>query len=329
MCKHFELIARHLLETELTSPDAFFVEIGSNDGVLLETVHEAGVRHLGVEPSGSVADMARDKGLRVRTAFFEEALAVEIAEAEGRADVVYSANTICHIPYLDSIFRGLDALLKPGGVFVIEDPYLGDIVERTSFDQIYDEHFYLFAARSVQALSRRFGFDLVDVERIPVHGGEVRYTIARRGERTPSPSVAEMIAEEEAAGLDDPATLRAFGAKSRKVRDDLLTLLHRLRDEGKRVAAYGATGKSATLANFCGIGPELVSAVYDATPAKQHRLTPGSHIPVQPVEKFRADYPDYTLLFAWNHAEEIMIKERGYREAGGKWIVYVPEVAII
>ncbi|MYR46536.1 class I SAM-dependent methyltransferase [Streptomyces sp. SID5910] len=329
MREHFENTARRLLATEATGSDPFVVEIGCNDGVMLATVGRAGVRHLGVDPSEGVADEARAKGVRVRTAFFEESTALGIAAAEGRANVVYAANTLCHIPYLDSVFRGLDALLKPDGVFVFEDPYLGEIVERTSFDQIYDEHFYFFTARSVRNLARRHGFELVDVLRLPVHGGEVRYTLARRGTRPPTAAVAEMLAEEERKALAEPATLERFAADVRRTRDELVALLKGLHADGRRVVAYGATAKSATVANYCGIGPELVSSVYDTTPAKQGRLTPGSHIPVRPSEAFDEPYPDYALLFAWNHAEEIMAKEREFRAAGGKWILYTPRVRVL
>ncbi|MCZ9353080.1 class I SAM-dependent methyltransferase [Streptomyces mutabilis] len=329
MREHFENTARLLLATEATGPDPFVVEIGCNDGVMLATVGAAGVRHLGVDPSQGVADEARAKGVRVRTAFFEESTALGIAADEGRADVVYAANTLCHIPYLDSVFRGLDALLKPDGVFVFEDPYLGEIVERTSFDQIYDEHFYFFTARSVRNLARRHGLELVDVARLPVHGGEVRYTLARRGTRVPTPAVAELLAEEESRALADPATLERFAADVRRTREELVALLTELRGQGRRVVAYGATAKSATVANYCGIGPDLVSAVYDTTPAKQGRLTPGSHIPVHPSEAFGDPYPDYALLFAWNHAEEIMAKEREFRTGGGRWILYTPAVRVL
>jgi methylation protein EvaC len=329
MREHFENTARLLLATEATGPDPFVVEIGCNDGVMLATVGAAGVRHLGVDPSQGVADEARAKGVRVRTAFFEESTALGIAADEGRADVVYAANTLCHIPYLDSVFRGLDALLKPDGAFVFEDPYLGEIVERTSFDQIYDEHFYFFTARSVRNLARSHGFELVDVARLPVHGGEVRYTLARRGTRVPTPAVAELLAEEESRALADPATLERFAADVRRTREELVALLTELRGQGRRVVAYGATAKSATVANYCGIGPDLVSAVYDTTPAKQGRLTPGSHIPVHPSEAFGDPYPDYALLFAWNHAEEIMAKEREFRAGGGRWILYTPAVRVL
>ncbi|MFC9087315.1 methyltransferase domain-containing protein [Nocardiopsis dassonvillei] len=329
MTAHFTRTARWLLETECKGPDPFVVEIGCNDGVMLSTIGEVGVRHLGVEPSGGVAEAARSRGLRVRTAFFEENSATEIRAVDGPADVIYAANTICHIPYLDSVFRGVDALLGPNGVFVFEDPYLGDIVERTAFDQIYDEHFYLFSVRSVHAMAQRFGFQLVDVERLPVHGGEVRYTIARPGTRTPGPAVAALLAWEREQGLGERPRLDRFAREVERIRGALVALLHQLRDEGRSVAAYGATAKSATVTNYCGIGPGLVPSVYDTTPAKQGRLTPGAHLPVRPHAEFGSSYPDYALLFAWNHAEEIMAKEQEFTSAGGRWILYVPEVRVV
>jgi methylation protein EvaC len=329
MREHFRRTAEGFLANELAGPDPFAVEIGCNDGVMLGAISDAGVRHLGVEPSSGVAEVAGGRGIRVLTEFFEEATAAAIRAAHGQADLIYSANTICHIPYLDSIFRGVDALLKPDGVFVFEDPYLGDIVERTSFDQIYDEHFYFFSAESVRAMARRFGFDLIDVERLPVHGGEVRYRIGRRGVLRPTKAVDELLDRERDKGLAEPATFGTFAANVRRNRDELVALLDGLRREGRRVVGYGATAKSATVTNFCGIGPELVSHVCDSTPAKQGLLTPGAHIPVLPPDVFAQPYPDYALLFAWNHAEEIMAKEREFRDAGGRWIMYVPDVHVV
>lgn len=329
MREHFQSVAKRFLATELDGPDPFLVELGCNDGTMLKSIADAGVRHLGVEPSGGVADLAAAKGVRVRKEFFEAGTAARIRESHGPADVIYAANTLCHIPYMDSIMNGVGTLLRQDGVFVFEDPYLGDIVERTSFDQIYDEHFYFFSAGSVRRMARRHGFDLVDVERLPVHGGEVRYTLARRGERAPSEAVALLLDAEAGAGISSLATLKEFAARVQDNRDRLVSLLSELREQGATVYGYGATAKSATVLNYCGIGPELVSFVSDSTPAKQGRLTPGSHLPVRAPESFSAPYPDYALLLAWNHAEEIMAKETAFREAGGKWILYVPDVHVV
>ncbi|MFC3994752.1 methyltransferase domain-containing protein [Nocardiopsis sediminis] len=327
--RHFTEAAKTLIATELTGSDPFIVEIGSNDGIMLRTVKEAGIRHLGVDPAKDAAELAAAEGVRVRVGLFAEPTALEIRAADGPANVVYSANTISHIPGIESIFDGVRALLAPGGVFVFEDRYVSDIVENTYFDQIYDAHFYLFAVRSVQAMAARFGFDLIDAEHLPVHGGSIRYTVARSGERRPRASVGEFLARERERNLSDPDVYRAFGARARATCGNLTALLRDLRAAGRSVVGYGATAKSATVTNYCGIGPDLVPFICDSTPAKQGTLTPGSHIPVRPPEAFSRPYPDYALLFAWNHAEEIMAKERGFRDAGGKWILYVPDVHIV
>lgn len=326
---HFEKNALRFLETELTGPDPFLVEIGCNDGVMLSTIAQAGVRHLGVEPAGNVAELARAKGVEVLTGFFDERTAGDIRMRHGQADVIFGANTICHIEHIGSLFRGVDTLLAPHGVFVFEEPYLGTIVQRNAFDQIYDEHVFYFSVTSVQAMAERFGFELVDAQHTPLHGGEIRYTLARPGARTPAPAVRELLAAERAARLTERETLDRFAAQVARTRSELVGLLRDLRAQGRRVVGYGAPGKCSTVTNYCGIGPDLVPFVCDSTPAKQGCLTPGTHLPVRAPEAFTDPYPDYALLFAWNHAEEIMAKEEGFREAGGRWILYVPQVRIV
>lgn len=328
MVRHFEQMGRRFLDDHLNRPESFIVEIGSNDGVMLRTVAEAGVRHLGVDPSSGVGESAREQGVRVLTDFFEEQTAARILADEGAADVIYSANTLCHIPTLDSVLGGVTRLLRDDGIFVFEDPYIGDILKRRSFDQIYDEHFYFFSATSVQQMARTYGFELIDVERLPVHGGEVRYTLAKSGRRPVSAAVVSLVAEEAAAGVNEQATYDEFAVEVERIRVDLLDILRRLDDAGERVVGYGATAKSATVNNFCGITDELVAVVYDTTPEKQGRMTPGTHIPIRPMEEFAGDSATHTLLYAWNHRDEIVGKESSYVQRGGRWITYVPTVRV-
>lgn len=321
--RHGEDVARYLVEA-CPGGRGFVVEIGSNDGVMLKALSNAGIRHLGVDPAIDAAEVARAQGLNVRTDFFNESTAAEIRDEHGPADIIYSANTISHISYLDSIFRGIDSLLAQDGLFVIEDRYVGDILKNVYFDQIYDEHIYLFSVRSVQAVAALFGFSLTDVQHFPLHGGSIRYTIAREGARDASASIADFVGQEKAEGFAEDATFVRFAAGIERIRMELVGLLRDLRSDGKRVVGYGATSRSATVMNYCGIGPDLIPAVCDSTPEKQGRLTPGSGIPVRPPQAFSNPYPDYALLFAWNHADEIMAKEHLFHESGGRWILYAP-----
>ncbi|MCD6024350.1 MAG: SAM-dependent methyltransferase [Fibrobacteria bacterium] len=330
MARHFETFAGTVKGRYLAGgKDPFVVEIGSNDGILLRHFAGAGIRHLGIEPSANVAETARQKGIRTVSRFFNEDLARAIVAEHGQADAFLGANVMCHIPYLHSVVEGIRLLLKPGGVLVFEDPYLGDILSKNSFDQIYDEHAFYFSVASVDYLMAAHGLEVVNVEPQSVHGGSMRYTVAHKGALPVSPAVAEQRLKEEAQGLGRPETYEAFAGRVRKIRADLVALLTRLRRDGKRVTAYGATSKSTTVTNYCGIGPGLVESICDTTPIKQGKLSPGAHIPVVPYADFSNRHPDYALLFAWNHAAEITAKEGVFRERGGKFILYVPEVHLL
>jgi methylation protein EvaC len=329
MALHFKDLAVNVMANYLPVPDPFVVEIGSNDGIMLQNFARADIRHLGIEPSKNVARVAMDKGVNTMTEFFEAELARHIITEHGQADVFLAANVMCHIPYIHAILEGIKILLKPTGVVLFEDPYLGDVLEKTSYDQIYDEHTFLFSVTSVRHLFEQHGMEVVDVEPQITHGGSMRYVIAFKGARPVSVRVGMQMEKERTLGLHLPETWDSFRRNCERSRDRLVDLLTGLKQRGKRVVGYGATSKSTTILNYCGITPELVEFISDTTPIKQGKFSPGAHIPVRSYEEFVRDYPDYALLFAWNHAQEIMAQEASFRAAGGRWIVYVPEVGVI
>lgn len=330
MEKHFEKFAKSVIDDMLNgTPDPFVVELGSNDGIMLRHFHQRGVRHLGIEPSVNVANAARDRGLRTLSAFFDRKLAEDIRTEHGRADAVLAANVMCHIPDLPGVADGVQRLLKAEGVFIFEDPYLGDMVAKTSYDQIYDEHVFIFSATSVKRAFATHGLELIDVMPQVTHGGSMRYFLAPKGARRVSSRVDEWLAKEKVLGLDRADTYRHFKMKCERSKMLLMQALEDMRQQGKRVVGYGATSKSTTVINYCGITPAHVEFISDTTPIKQSKLSPGAHIPVKPYAEFTRRYPDCALLFAWNHATEIREKELAFIASGGRWIVYVPEVKII
>lgn len=329
MAEHFQRLAEDVRARHLKGKDPFVVEIGSNDGITLQHFAGAGIRHLGIEPSANVAEVARGKGVQTVCRFFDEALAREIVSEHGQADAFLGANVMCHIPYLHSVAEGIRLLLKPGGVLIYEDPYLGDIVEKTSYDQIYDEHAFYFSVASVSHLFGEHGMEVVDIAPQNVHGGSMRYVIAHKGSRPVSQAVERQRAKERSLGLHQPSTYKQVSRNIERSRDELMKLLREMKRQGKRVVGYGATSKSTTVTNYCGITPDLVEFISDTTPIKQGKFSPGVHIPVRPYAEFVSRYPDYALLFAWNHGEEIMAKEGAFVAAGGKWISYVPKVAVL
>ena len=330
MANHFQNFANELLTNFIADKnDPFIVEIGSNDGIMLQNFSNKGIRHLGIEPSANVAKVAKEKGINTLVEFFDLSVAEKIVAKNGQADAFIAANCMCHIPYIDSIVEGIKTLLKPDGVVMFEDPYLGNVIQHTTYDQIYDEHTFLFSAHSIQYLFNKYDMELIDLQPQTTHGGSMRYVLANKGARSISDNVSKILNNEIKLGLDKAETFQKFKINCENSKNELLALLKKLNDEGKTVAGYAATSKSTTILNYCGIDSSLISYICDTTPIKQHKYSPGMHIPIKPVESFNNDFPDYAVLFAYNHSEEIFEKEKRFKESGGKWILYKDKVEII
>ncbi|MDI6792571.1 MAG: class I SAM-dependent methyltransferase [bacterium] len=329
MAVHFEEFAEHVKKDYLSSQDPFVVEIGSNDGIMLRHFKKDGISHLGIEPSENVARVAIENGINTICRFFDEDCARRIVQEHGQADAFLGANVMCHIPYLHSVIEGIKILLKPKGIVMFEDPYMGDVIEKMTYDQIYDEHVFLFSVSSIKYLFEQHGLEVIDVEPQETHGGSMRYVIARKGIYLVSKRVSVQLGKEKAMGLDKPETYANFRKNCEDSRDKLMSLLNEVKKQGKRIVGYAATSKSTTIINYCGITTDHIEFISDTTPVKQGKFSPGAHIPVRPYEEFLANYPDYAFLFAYNHAKEIMAKEQKFMESGGKWIVYAPKAKVL
>lgn len=329
MAVHFKNFADHALKNYLRSSDPFVVEVGSNDGILLKHFRDRNIRHLGIEPSANVAQVAIDNSINTLCQFFDKCCAEKIVREYGQADIFLGANVMCHIPYIHSVVEGIKILLKPEGIVMFEDPYLGDVIENTLYDQIYDEHVFLFSVSSIQYLFEQHDMELIDIEPQHTHGGSMRYVIANKGKYLISPKVFKQYKKEELLKLQRPETYTKFQNNCEYSRNKLLKLITDLREQDKRIVGYAATSKSTTIINYCGITTDQIEYISDTTPLKQGKYSPGAHIPIHSHKKFAADYPDYSILFAYNHAQEIMAKEMDYIKSGGKWIVYVPDVQVL
>jgi len=329
MTQHFRALATKLGRDHLGGKnDPFVVELGSNDGTFLETFKEHRIRHLGIEPSRNVAEASRQRGVQAVNEFFSPDLASRLLNEFGPADLICGFNVICHIPDLTGLLAGVSLWLREGGVFVFEDPYFGKIVEINSFDQIYDEHVFYFSATSVRKVFERNGLRLVDVEPQETHGGSMRYTLQKGGNRTPAPAVGEWLEREQAQGLHLPSCHGRFRRQVEKNRDDLRDCVKGLAAGKKTVMGYAATSKSTTTLNYAGLGPKDIFCIVDSTPLKQGKFSPGMHIPIRPPELFRDSPPSHALLLGWNHRKEILGKEKWFGDCGGRWIEYVPTVRI-
>lgn len=321
---HFKGYADWVQENYSQQGDDFIVEIGSNDGIMLENFAKKNIKHLGVDPSANVVEVARSFGVQSQVSFFGYETSKQIVNDYGKASAIISANVMCHLPDLNDIAKGAFNLLNDKGVLIFEDPYLGSMLEKVSYDQIYDEHVYIFSAISVKNIFGNHGLELINLLPQETHGGSMRYVFAKKGARDIQPIVNEIVQNELDNNFDKPSTYEKFKENCELSKTRLLKILTDAKNNGLSVAGYGATSKSTTILNYCGIGPDLIDFISDTTPIKQNTLTPGKHIPVKSYEYFKENIPDVIILFAWNHANEIIEKEKGSINKDVKWITHLP-----
>jgi SAM-dependent methyltransferase len=323
------LVQRVIAERRLGSQNRV-VEVASNDGYLLQYYQHAGVQVLGIEPARNIARVAQDKGIDTVCEFFGSQVASRLANDGKRADVIHAHNVLAHVSDLNGVVEGFATLLAPGGVVIVEAPYVKELIDRTEFDTIYHEHLCYFSLTALDSLFRRHGLSITNVENVPIHGGTLRVFATPTTENVViSDAVEALLAEEEAWGAVEPSSYQEFSDNVGAIRTQLRAVLGELKKSGRRVAAYGASAKGSTLLNFAGIGNETLDFVADRSTVKQGRYTPGTHLPIYPAEKLLEAMPDYVLLLTWNFADEILEQQSEYRTRGGKFVIPVPTVRFV
>jgi len=330
MLRHAEDVVNQILKERQLGPHSLAVEVASNDGYLLQFYKRAGVAVLGIEPACNVAQVAEQQnGVRTIAEFFDENLARTLAERGEQADVMHANNVLAHVADLNGFVSGLGLVLKDDGVAVIEVPYVKDLIDCCEFDTIYHEHLCYFSVAALDVLFRRHELEIVGVERLKIHGGSLRLRVAHAGRFTPQGGVSELLKEEQAWGVAEPAFYARFSAQVERLRSELRGLLESLKAQGARVAAYGAAAKGSTLLNYFQIGRETIDFVADRSTYKQGRYMPGVHIPIVEPAHLLAEMPDYVLLLTWNFADEILAQQAEYQRRGGRFIIPVPKVAVV
>ncbi|HXG03313.1 MAG TPA: class I SAM-dependent methyltransferase [Candidatus Binatia bacterium] len=310
--------------------DSRVVEIASNDGYLLQHFVARGIPVLGIEPAANVAEAARARGIPTVVEFFGTASARRLAAEGVAADLVVANNVLAHTPALRDFVAGLRHVLRPGGTVTLEFPHLERLLAENQFDTIYHEHFSYFSLTTVDRLFRDHGLRVVDVEELPTHGGSLRvYAQAAETAGPRLPRVDEVLSREAAGGLTRPERLAAFAEQVEATKRDLLEFLIAARRAGRRIAGYGAPGKSTTLLNYCGIRTDFLEYTVDRSPVKQGRFLPGTHIPIHPPEHLARTRPDYVLILPWNLKDEIMESVGWIRDWGGQFVVPIPEVKVL
>ena len=325
--ENFKMLVEKLVKRFKLGKNDFAIDIGSNDGTLLQNYAPFGVQTLGIDPS-SASLLAKEKGIPTLTAFFNEETASEVKKEYKTADVITATNVFAHVADLHSFLRGGKFLLAPSGVFVSESGYLLDMLETLGYDAIYHEHLRYYALHPLARLFAQYGMEIFDAERIPSHNGSIRVFAARKGAYPVAQSIGELLALEESAKLREKETLMQFAKRVHEHKHALRKLISDIRTSGKRAVGIGAPAKGNTLLNFCGFGVKEIEYLAEKSELKIGLFAPGSRIPVVAEERLFRDQPDYALLLSWNLSDELIpkLRNKGYR---GKFIVLFPEVHVV
>jgi 2-polyprenyl-3-methyl-5-hydroxy-6-metoxy-1,4-benzoquinol methylase len=328
--RHANSLAETLGRRYRLDPSELVVEAASNDGTVLRSFQALGLRVQGIEPAANIAEEANAAGIPSLVEFFDESSARRVREEQGPAALFLARHVLAHVTDLHGFVRGIEALLSPNGVAVIETPHLAALYENLEFDTIYHEHLCYYSVGALQRLLGRFGLRIIDVDKINLHGGSVLVHAARNASlHRPTRRVAEIIAVEEDLQLGQTTAWQRFAEQVEQWREEFLPFIDKMLARGQRLAGYGAPAKGNTLLSYCGIGPERLPYLVDKSPLKQGHLTPGQHIPVFPVEKLVSDRPDVTMILAWNFADEIVDQQAEYQRAGGRFAIPIPSPRLL
>jgi methylation protein EvaC len=322
MKKHFNQFAHWVKEKYLESGSKL-IEVGSNDGTFLENFKNTNINVIGFEPSKTIAELANKKNIKTFSKFFNTQNLEDVKNFHSSVDVICSANVIAHIPDLIDVIKSVDKLLSSKGLLIFEEPYLGSMFQKVSYDQIYDEHIFMFSISSISKIFDLFDFELIDVLPQTTHGGSMRYVIGRKNKHKKCEIISKFLDEEQNKKLDTIESCLNFKKACEFSKKMTKEKLNNFKENGKKICGYAATAKSTTVLNYCGIGNNFIDYICDTTKEKIGKFSPGTHIPIVPVSHFKENIPDVAFLFAWNHKEEIFSKEKEFKDNGGIWFSHV------
>lgn len=327
---HAEQYVQMMIKRFGYDKNSMIIEIASNDGYLLQYFQKEKVKVLGIEPSKGTADVAIKKGIKTHIEYFGTETAAELSGKNVKADLLIGNNVLAHVPDINDFVSGLKIILKNDGIITMEFPHLLQLVLKRQFDTIYHEHFFYHSFSTVNMIFKKHGLEIFDVEEIPTHGGSLRI-YAKHIENKKLGIINKvilMLEKEKKYGMISMKFYKSLQKDIEIIKINFLDFLIKQKRLNKKVVGYGAAAKGNTLLNFCGIRNDLISYLVDASPYKQGKFLPGSHIPVFSEKIFMKDKPDYIIIFPWNIKEEI-IKQLNYvKKWNGKFIIPIPLLEI-
>ena len=327
--KHCSQYSLKVIKDFNLNKNSLVTEVASNDGYLLKNFLANDIPCLGIEPTESTALKAKKLGLDIISKFCNEKTSQEISKIKGKADLVIANNVYAHVPDINDFTLGLKNLMKKDGSLSIEFPHLLNLIKYKQFDTIYHEHYSYLSLTAVNNILHLANLRIWKVEKLKTHGGSLRIFACNVDmDYEDDMSVFSILKEEEDFGLKDINTYSNFQKEANKIKDELLLLLIKLKNSGKKVIAYGAAAKGNTLLNYAGIKSDLINSIFDAAESKQYMYLPGSHIPIMPPSKLKISNPDYILILPWNISNEIISQLSSCRESGVKFITAIPEIKI-
>ena len=328
--KHAKHYAEMITELLQLREDSLVVEIAANDGYLLKNFVKKKIPCLGIEPTNSTAAAAESVGIPIIRKFFDSNLAKELSKNEGYADLIIGNNVYAHVPDINDFTKAISILLDKNGVVTLEFPHLCKLIQENQFDTIYHEHYSYLSLNTVSKIFNQAGLKIWHVEELVTHGGSLRvYGCHKKNNRSINDSVKKIKKMEIKIGMESLVTYEKLQENANKIKNDLLTYLINMKEKGKKVSAYGAAAKGNTLLNYAGIKHDLLNSVYDASPHKQNKYLPGSHIPIYSPERLKQDTPDVILILPWNLKDEIVSQLSYIKEWGGHFITAIPELTIL
>ncbi len=319
---HFKKFAEWI-KSNFLKTNSKLIEIGSNDGTFLQNFKNSNINYIGFEPSENIALKANANNIKTIDKFFNFESILQLKNFEKETEVICASNVICHIPDLKSLILTIEKLLSKKGLFIFEEPYMGSMFKKVSYDQIYDEHIFMFSINSVKKIFSLFDLELIDVFPQETHGGSMRYVVGRKNEHSISDNVINGLIDEKKNNLDTLESCLNFKKKCELSKKNLVNKLLMLKKNNKKICGYAATSKSTTILNYCNINNKIIDFICDTTKEKIGKFSPGTHIPIVSTSHFHENIPDIAYLFAWNHKKEIIEKEKEFLSNGGQWISHV------